>query len=89
MITNSEQSDEVDKWHYIALKRVRTDDGFNRPITSFPRLFRGIKENNNGNFYCQVVYIHFELMMCLKDMKDYVIIKIIAMRKFLPKIITN
>ena len=52
MITNSEQSDEVDKWHYIALKRVRTDYGFNRPIISFPRLFRGITENNNGNFYC-------------------------------------
>ena len=28
MITNGEQSDEVDKWHYIALKSVRTDDGF-------------------------------------------------------------
>ena len=28
MITNGE------KWHYIALKSVRTDDGFNRPIKS-------------------------------------------------------
>ena len=28
MITDSE------KWHYIALKSVRTDDGFNRPIKS-------------------------------------------------------
>ena len=26
MITNGKQSDEVDKWHYIALKGVRTDD---------------------------------------------------------------
>ena len=34
MITNSEQSDEADKWYYIALKSVRTDDGFNRPIRS-------------------------------------------------------
>ena len=52
MITNSEQSDEADKWYYIALKSVRTDDGFNRPIRSLPRLFRGIvAANNNGDFY--------------------------------------
>ena len=30
------------KCHYTALKSVRTDDGFNRPIRSFSRLFRGI-----------------------------------------------
>ena len=52
MITNSEQSNEADKWHYIALKSVRTDDGFNRPIRSLSRLFRGITANNNGDFYC-------------------------------------
>ena len=46
MITNGE------KWHYIALKSVRTDDGFNRPIRSLSRLFRGITSNNNGDFYC-------------------------------------
>ena len=46
MITNGE------KWHYIALKSVRTDDGFNRPIRSLSRLFRGITANNNGDFYC-------------------------------------
>ena len=46
MITNGEQR------HYIALKSVRTDDGFNRPIRSLSRLFRGITANNNGDFYC-------------------------------------
>ena len=45
MITNGEQ------WHYMALKSVRTDDGFNRP-TSLSRLFRGITANHNGHFYC-------------------------------------
>ena len=30
------------KWHYIALKDERTDDGFNRPKKSLSRLFRGI-----------------------------------------------
>ena len=52
MITNGKQSDEVDKWHYTALKSVRTDDGFNRPIRSLSRLFRGITSNNHGDFYC-------------------------------------
>ena len=50
MITNSEQSNEVDKWHYVALKSVRTDDGFNLPIRSLSTLFRGITANNNGDF---------------------------------------
>ena len=57
MITNGEQSNETDKWHYIALKSVRTDDGFNRPIRSLSRLFRGITANNNGDFYCSG-YLH-------------------------------
>ena len=46
MITNDEQ------WHYIALKSVRTADGFNRPIRSLSRLFRGITANDNRDFYC-------------------------------------
>ena len=46
MITNGE------KWHYIALKSERTDDGFNRPIRSLSRLFRGITWSHCGDFYC-------------------------------------
>ena len=45
MITNGE------KWYYIALKSVRTDDGFNRPILSLSRLYRGITARNNVDFY--------------------------------------
>ena len=40
MITNGEQR------HYIALKSIRTDDGFNRPIRNLSRLFRGVASNN-------------------------------------------
>ena len=69
MITNGEE------WYYIALKSVRTDDGFNRPIRSFSRLFEGITANHYGDFYC------------LKGMKYCVIIMIIAMQKYLPKVI--
>ena len=52
MITNGKRSDEVEKWHYIALRSVRTDDGFNRLIRCLFRLFRGITSNNHGDFYC-------------------------------------
>ena len=48
MITDK-QNDEINKWHYIALKSVPTDNGFNRPIRSLLRLFRGITSNNNGD----------------------------------------
>ena len=46
MITNGK------KWHYIALKSARTDDGFNHPLKSLSRLFRGVTSNNHGDFYC-------------------------------------
>ena len=52
MISNGKQSDEVDKWHYFALKNVRTVDGINRSIRSLSRLYRGITSNNHGYFYC-------------------------------------
>ena len=42
MITDGKQSDEIDKWHYIALKSVSTDNGFNHPRRNLSRLFRGI-----------------------------------------------
>ena len=40
------------KWHYIALKSEPTDDGFNLPIKSLSRLFRGVTSNHVGDFYC-------------------------------------
>ena len=42
------------KWHYLALKCVRTFDGkklYNRPVKCFSRLLRGITSNHNGDFY--------------------------------------
>ena len=52
MITSDKQTDEVHKWHYIALKSVLTDNGFDHPKRSLSRLFRGITSNNNGDLYC-------------------------------------
>ena len=57
------------------LKRVRTADGFNRPIRS---LSRGITANNNRDSYCLGCLHSFRTDNALKDMKDYVIIMTIA-----------
>ena len=70
MITNDEKNDEIDendKWHYIALKSERTDDGFNRPIKSLSKLFRGIASNNHRDFYC---------LNCLHSFRTYNVLKI-------------
>ena len=60
MIVNNEQ------WHYTALKRVRTDDGFNRPIISLSRLSRGITADHNGYFYCLICLHSFRTYNALK-----------------------
>ena len=52
MMNKVMKSHESDKWHYIALKGVRTDNGFNCPIRSLSRLLGGITSNNHGDFYC-------------------------------------
>ena len=70
-ITNGE------KWHYIVLKSQRTDDGFNRPVRSLSRLFRGITANHNGAFYCLNCLHSFRTINALKrherlcDNNDY------------------
>ena len=74
MISDDEQSAEIDKWHYTALKSERTNNGFNRPARSLSRLFRGVTSNNNGVFIVWLVYIRFELITHIKNTKDYVII---------------
>ena len=58
---------------------VRTDDGFNSPIRSLSRLFRGITSNNHGDFYCLGCLHSFRTDNALKNMKDCVVTRIIAM----------
>ena len=66
MIINGEQINEADRWHYIALKSVHTDDGFNRSIRSLFRLFTGITASNNGDFYCLGCLYSFQTDNALK-----------------------
>ena len=41
-----------EKWRYTALKSEQTENGLIRPTKSLSRLFRGIKSNHKGDFYC-------------------------------------
>ena len=52
MITDIEQENTPDEWHYLALKSIPTENGYQKPTDSISRLFRGITSNNNGDFYC-------------------------------------
>ena len=52
MITDIEQENTPDEWHYLALKSIPTENGYKKPTESISRLFRGITSNNNGDFYC-------------------------------------
>ena len=61
MITNGK------KWHYTALKSVRTDYGLNHPIRNLSRLFRGITSNHNGDFCC---------LNCLRSFRTDNVLKI-------------
>ena len=49
---NIENHPERISWHYLALKSVRTTNGYNRPGISLSKLFCGITSNHMGDFYC-------------------------------------
>ena len=51
---------------FYCFKSVPTDNGFNRPIRSLSRLFRGITSNNNGDFYCLGCLHSFRIDNALK-----------------------
>ena len=68
MITDKEK-----RWHYIALKSELTDNGYKKPTQSLSKLYRGITSNHNGDFHCLGLDIHLELIINLKNMKDYLI----------------
>ena len=78
MITNNEQKDTEEKWHYIALKSELTDDGYKKPASSISKLFRGITSNNNGDFYCLGFLHSFRTYNALNNTKDYAKTMIIA-----------
>ena len=67
------------KWHYLALKSVRTNDGYNHPVRSLSRLFRGITSNHIGDFHCLDCLHSFRTDNVLKNMKTCVISMITVM----------
>ena len=66
IITDAKRSDEVEKWHYLAVKNLS-------------RLLRGITSNHNGDFYCLNCFHSHHTKIDLKNMKEYVTIMITVM----------
>ena len=52
MITNEDQEDTLNKWHYLALKSIPTSNGQMKPTQSISRLFAGITSNHGNDYYC-------------------------------------
>ena len=52
MITDINQENTEEKWHYIALKSIPTDDGFIWPTRSVSALFRKVTSNHNDDVFC-------------------------------------
>ena len=42
-------TDNKEKWHYLALKSIPTDNGYMRPTKSISKLLRGISSKQNGD----------------------------------------
>ena len=70
---------KVDKWHYIALKSVRTDDGFNRLMRSLSRLIRDLTLDNHGDLLFGLFTFILNKIVHLRIKKDCVVIIIIVM----------
>ena len=72
------------KCHYLALKSVRTTNGYNRPVRSLSRLLRGITSNHIGDFYCLGCLHSFRKYNALKkheklcDKHDYCHVKMLT-----------
>ena len=52
MITDDDQQDAIEKWHYIALNSETDDDEHKKPTQSLSALYRGLASNHNGDFLC-------------------------------------
>ena len=50
-ITLFKITDNNEKWHFLALPSIPTEDGYLRPSKSFSKLMDGISSKNHGDFY--------------------------------------
>ena len=73
MIADAESSKGFEKWHFLALKSIPTDDGYNRPIRGISRLLRGILSNHAGDYYCLNCFHSFSTDIALKKHEKTVI----------------
>ena len=72
-ITLLKITDNNEKWHFLALPSIQTDDGYLRSTKSFSKLMNGISSKNHGHFYCYGCFHSFRA--------ESVLLKHIELRK--------
>ena len=65
-ITLLKVTDNKEKWHFLALPSILTEDGYLRPTKSFSRLVERISSKNHGDFYCYGCFHSFRTEPALK-----------------------
>ena len=58
-ITLLKITDNEEKWHFLSLPSILTEDGCLKPIKSFSRLMERISSKNLGDFYCSGCFHSF------------------------------
>ena len=79
IITDDEQQDNIEKWHYIALKSEIDDDVIKNQPNVYLHYTEGSHQIIMGIFIAWVVSIHIKQTTRLKNTRDYVVNMIIAM----------
>ena len=59
-------TDNNDKWHFLALPSIPSDDGYLRSTKSFSKLMSGIASKSHNNFYCYGCFHSFRTESTLK-----------------------
>ena len=65
-ITLLKITDNKEKWHFLALPSIPTEDSYLRATKSFSRLMEEISSKNHGDFYCYGCFHSFRTQSALK-----------------------
>ena len=71
-ITLLKINDNKEKWHFLVLPSIPTEDGYLGPTKSFSRLMEEISSKSHGDFYCYGCFYSFRTQSTLKNIQNFV-----------------
>ena len=69
-ITLLKITDNKEKWYFLSLPSIPTEDGYLRLTKSFSRLMQGISSKSHGDVYCYGCFHSFKTDAALKKHKE-------------------